>query len=59
MRKGEELKAPRHASAAATRDSNLPSRDSSLPYLTATCLIPNNSKEYKDNTLKPIKIRII
>jgi hypothetical protein len=24
MRKGEELKAPRHASAAATRDGNLP-----------------------------------
>jgi hypothetical protein len=24
MRKGEELKAPYHASAAATRDSNLP-----------------------------------
>jgi hypothetical protein len=24
MREGEELKAPRHASAAATRDSNLP-----------------------------------
>jgi hypothetical protein len=43
MRKGEELKAPRHASAAATRDSNLPSRNGSLPYLTATCLIPNTS----------------
>jgi hypothetical protein len=41
MRKGEELKAPRHASAAATRDRNLPSRDGSLPYLTATCLIPD------------------
>ena len=24
LRKGEELKAPRHASAAATRDGNLP-----------------------------------
>jgi hypothetical protein len=24
MRKGEELKAPRHASAVATRDGNLP-----------------------------------
>jgi hypothetical protein len=24
MRKGEELKAPRHASAAAIRDGNLP-----------------------------------
>jgi hypothetical protein len=43
MRKGEELKAPRHASAAATRDGNLPSRDGSLPYLTATCLIPDTS----------------
>src|SRR6266704_2599230 len=31
LRKGEEPKAPRHASAAATRDSN-------LPYVTATCL---------------------
>jgi len=34
MRKGEELKAPRHASAAATRDG-------SLPYVTANCLIPD------------------
>ena len=42
MREGEEPKAPRHASAAATRDSNLPSRDGSLPYVTATCLIPDN-----------------
>jgi hypothetical protein len=41
MREGEELKAPRHASAAATRDGNLPLRDGSLPYLTATCLIPD------------------
>ena len=41
MREGKELKAPRHASAAATRDGNLPSRDGSLPYLTATCLIPD------------------
>ncbi|OCK87241.1 uncharacterized protein K441DRAFT_360003 [Cenococcum geophilum 1.58] len=32
MRKGEELKAPRHASAAATRDGNLPSRDGKLPH---------------------------
>jgi hypothetical protein len=32
MRKGEELKAPRHASAAPTRDGNLPSRDGNLPY---------------------------
>ena len=36
MRKGKELKAPRHASAAATRDG-------SLPYVTATCLIPDTS----------------
>ena len=42
MREGEELKAPRHASAAATRDGNLPSRDGSLPYVTAICLIPDN-----------------
>ena len=42
MREGEELKAPRHASAAATRDGNLPSRDGSLLYVTATCLIPNS-----------------
>jgi hypothetical protein len=40
---GEELKAPRHASAAATRDGNLLSHNGSLPYLTATCLIPNTS----------------
>jgi hypothetical protein len=32
MREGEELKAPRHASAAATRDGNLPSRDGNLPH---------------------------
>ena len=42
MREGEELKAPRYASAAATRDGNLPSRDDSLPYLAATCLIPDS-----------------
>ena len=41
MREGEELKAPRHASAAATRDGNLPSRDGNLPYLTAIYLIPD------------------
>ena len=41
MREGEELKAPRHASAAATRDGNLPLRDGSLPYVTVTCLIPD------------------
>ena len=43
MRKGEELKAPRHASAAATRNGNLLSRDGNLPYVTATCLIPDTS----------------
>ena len=32
MREGEELKAPRHASAATTRDGNLPLRDGSLPH---------------------------
>ena len=41
MREGEELKAPRHASIAATRNGNLPSRDGNLPYMTATCLIPD------------------
>ena len=44
MREDEELKAPRHASAAATRDGNLPLRDGSLPYVTATCLIPDINK---------------
>jgi hypothetical protein len=43
VREGEELKAPRHASAAATRDGNLPSRDGSLPYVTAICLIPDTN----------------
>ena len=43
MRKGEELKAPRYASAAATRNGNLPLRDGSLPYITAICLIPDTS----------------
>ena len=43
IREGEELKAPRYASAAATRNGNLPLRDGSLLYLTATCLIPNTS----------------
>ena len=50
MREGEELKAPRHASAAAARDGNLPSRDGSLPYVTAICLIPiikNNINKYR------------
>jgi hypothetical protein len=41
MREGKELKTPRHASAAATCDGNLPSRDGKLPYVTATCLIPD------------------
>ena len=41
MREGEELKAPRHASAAATCNGNLPSRDGKLPYITAICLIPD------------------
>ena len=44
MSEGEELKAPRYASAAATRDGNLPSRDGSLPYVTATCLTPDKNK---------------
>ena len=50
MREGEEPKAPRYASAAATRDGNLPlrdgklpSRDGKLPYVTVTCLIPDTS----------------
>ena len=41
MREGEELKAPRHASAAAIRNGNLLSRDGNLPYVTANCLIPD------------------
>ena len=41
MREGKELKAPRHASATATRDGNLPLHDGSLPYVTATYLIPD------------------
>ena len=41
MSEGEELKAPRHASAAETCDGNLLLRDGSLPYVTATCLIPD------------------
>ena len=32
IREDEELKAPRHASAAATRDGNSPSRDGNLPH---------------------------
>ena len=42
MREGEELKAPHYASAAATRDGNLPSRDGKLPYVAANCLIPDS-----------------
>ena len=41
MREGKELKAPRYANAAATRDGNLPLRDGSLLSVTATCLISN------------------
>jgi hypothetical protein len=50
IREGEELKAPRHTSAAATHNGNLPSRDGKLPYMTAICLIPDNFKInlYKD-----------
>jgi hypothetical protein len=40
MRKGKELKAPRHASAAATRNGNLPSRDSSLRTWRQLALFP-------------------
>jgi hypothetical protein len=32
VREGEELKAPRHASAAATRNGNLLSRNGNLPH---------------------------
>jgi len=41
MREGEEPKAPRYASAAVTRDGNLPLRNGSLLYVTATYLIPD------------------
>ena len=53
MREGEERKAPRHASAAATRNGNLLSRDGNLPYLTATCLIPNTkfTLKYSSSTI--------
>ena len=43
MREDKELKAPRHASAAATRDGNLLLRDGKLPYITAICLVPDNN----------------
>jgi hypothetical protein len=41
MKKGEELKVPHHASAAAIYNSNLPQLviyDGNLPYIMATCL---------------------
>ena len=57
IRKGKELKAPRHASAAATRDGNLPSRDGSLPYLMATCLIPNTNLKYNQIFINAIILR--
>ena len=41
IRKGKELKAPRHASAAAICDGNLPLRDGKLRYMMAICLIPD------------------
>ena len=50
MREGEKLKAPRHASAAATRNGNLPLRDGKLPYVMVICLISNN-------LIKVIKVR--
>ena len=43
MREGEELKAPRHTSAAAARNGNLPLYNGKLPYITAICLIPDTS----------------
>jgi hypothetical protein len=42
MREGEELKAPRHASAAATRDGN-------LPHVTATCHTWRQYASYSDH----------
>ena len=41
MKKGKKLKVPHYASAAATRDGNLPqlaTRDGNLPYVIATYL---------------------
>ena len=43
VREGEELKAPRYASAAATHNGKLLSRDGNLPYVMANCLIPDTS----------------
>ena len=58
MREGKELKAPRHASAAATRDGNLPSRDGKLPYVTAICLIPDTNRSRSGIAFqKPHKIQ--
>ena len=57
IRKGEELKAPRHTSAAATRNGNLPSCNGSLPYEAATCLIPDSYSFYI--VYKLVKILII
>ena len=42
MRKGEELKAPRYASAAATRN-----------YITARGIIPNNNPYYLNLIIVP------
>ena len=42
MREGEELKAPRHASAAATRDGN-------LLHVMATCYIWRQYALYSDH----------
>ena len=46
VRKGEELKASRYASAAATRD-----------YITTCDIIPNNI--YNKNKNKIVKIRVL
>ena len=42
MRKGEELKAPRHTSAAASCDDHVTTRD----------IIPNSNKDNKNNSSK-------
>ena len=52
MRKGEELKAPRYASAAATRDGK-------LPYVTAICLIPDSSLIFPASSIKIINNTLI
>jgi hypothetical protein len=58
IREGKELKAPRYASAAATRNGNLPLRDGSLPYLTATYLIPDKyfTKYSKVDSIQTVTI---